>query len=178
MGDVLLERSAWRVAGAAVCAAALVAATVQPAAAAGDTGTTFTLTGGTLSVTVAATATLTAGTTTSASVSGKLGTVTVTDGRTSTTVWSANATSTTFTRDAGATTSTGVSYNAGTITTTGPVVMPLALATALNGTPAKVAGPAAITGDNTASWNPTLTVSLPSNALAGTYSGTVNTSVS
>lgn len=69
-------------------------------------------------------------------------------------------------------------YNAGAIATTGTVVMPPATTVTLSTTPATVVSPTSVLGNNTASWDPTLTVSLPSNAVAGTYNGTINTSVS
>jgi hypothetical protein len=157
---------------------ALLAATSLPASAAtGDTLTTFALAGGALSIVVQPTAVLGGGASGVASVSGPLGVVTVTDIRGSKVAWSAFGTSTTFVDGAG-TVSTGVSYSPGTITTTGTVTMPAGTPTVLTATPAKVAGPTSIRGNNTASWTPTLTVSLPPDALAGAYSGTVNTSVS
>jgi hypothetical protein len=63
------------------------------------------------------------------------------------------------------------------MTTTGTTTIAAGTATTLTSVAAKVAGPTAVTGNNTATWNPTLTVGLPSSALAGNYSGTVNTSV-
>jgi hypothetical protein len=161
-------------------AAALMASTAMPAsAAAGDTTTTFVLSGDGISVAVQANATLTAGKTGAASVSGSLGDVTVTDLRGGTTNWNTSATSTTFTSVNGTTTSTstGVSYNGGSITTSGTSAVPPATAKSLTATPVVVVGPAEVSGNNTATWNPTLTVSLPATALTGTYTGTVNTSV-
>ena len=162
-------------------AAALVASTAAPASAAeGDTVATFALAGSTLSITVQPTAALTDGASGVASVTGDLGNVEVTDLRGGIVNWSANASSTAFTSTTGTTTSTstGVSYAGGAMTTTGTITIMPGTATALSGTPAKVAGPTAVVGNNTAQWNPTLTVSLPSSALTGTYTGTVNTSVS
>lgn len=157
---------------------ALMAVTSSPATAvAGDTIATFALTGGSLSVSVQPTAVLGGGASGATSVSGQLGQVVVTDGRGNKVTWSVFGTSTTFTDGAG-TVSTGVTYNAGAITTTGTVTMPAAAATPLSVAPAKVAGPTALVGNNTASWNPTLTVALPSSSLAGTYTGTINTSIS
>jgi hypothetical protein len=173
-----MNKKAFYLAGVAVTATALLSAPTVPAsAAAGDTTTTFALTGGALSVSVAATAALTNGNTSSTSVTGQLGPVQVTDARGGTAAWSAFATSTTFTDGAGSV-STGVSYTAGAITTTGTVVILPGTATPLNATAAKIAGPTAVVGNNTASWNPTLTVSLPTDALVGTYTGTIHTSVS
>jgi hypothetical protein len=173
-----MSKKPFYLAGITVVAAALLSAPTLPASAApGDTTTTFALTGGALSVSVAATAALSNGNTSSASVSGQLGTVQVTDARGGTTAWSAFATSTTFTDGAGSV-STGVSYSSGAITTTGTIVILPGTATPLNATAAKVVGPTAVVGNNTASWNPTLTVSLPTDALVGTYTGTIHTSVS
>jgi hypothetical protein len=173
-----MNKRAFYLASLAVATSALLLAPSAPASAvAGDTTTTFALTGGALNVSVAATAALTNGTTSSASVSGQLGTVQVTDARGGTTAWSAFATSTTFTDGAGSV-STGESYSSGAITTTGTIVILPGTATSLSATAAKVVGPTSVVGNNTASWNPTLTVSLPANALVGTYTGTIHTSVS
>jgi len=165
-------------AGVAVGAIALLAASALPASAAqGDTATTFALAGGTLSVAVVATATLTGGVSGATSVSGQLGSVTVTDARGVKTPWSAKATSTVFTDGATpATSSTGISYDPGTITKTGSATVTGTIAN-LSTTAATVAAPSVQNGNNTATWNPTLTVALPASSLAGTYSGLVNTSV-
>jgi hypothetical protein len=165
-------------AGAAASAAALLSASIPPAgAAATHTERVVALAPGMLSITVQPTAALPTGTAGSASVSGQIGLVVVTDTRTAHVSWSASATSTTFV-DGHGTVSSGVTYNAGAFTTTGTIVMAPAVTTNLNGTAAIVAHPTSVGGANTASWNPILTVSLPSNALAGIYTGTINTSVS
>jgi len=168
-------------AAAGICSAVLLAATAQPAfAAAGDTTTTFALGGSTLSVSVQPTASLTDGASGATSVSGQLGVVRVTDLRGGVAAWSARATSTTFTNGgtgAGLTESTGVSYDSGALTTTGTIVIAPKGAKSLSSSPTEVAGPTAVIGNNTAQWNPTVTVTLPSNSLAGTYSGTISSSV-
>ena len=162
--------------------AALLAGTAPTASAApGDTTTTFALAGSTLSVSVESTATLSDGTSGATSVSGSLGNVTVTDARGGTTPWSAKAASTTFTNGgtgAGLTESTAVTYNSGTVTTTGISVIGPKGAVALNATAAEVVAPDSVVGNNTAQWNPTLTVTLPSSSLVGSYTGTITTSVS
>jgi hypothetical protein len=43
--------------------------------------------------------------------------------------------------------------------------------------PSPVVTGSSVVGNNTASWNPMLKVNLPSNSLAGNYSGTITTSV-
>ena len=167
---------------ASVGAAAFLSGTATPASAAtsGDTTVTFALVGAELSIDVQPTADLGTGATGAASVSGQLGTVEVSDLRGGIQNWSASATSTTFSNGgtgAGRTVSSGVSYTTGALTTSGTIVIAPIGPTALSGTPATVARPTAVVGNNTAAWNPTLTVSLPSDALAGSYSGTITTSV-
>jgi hypothetical protein len=168
------------VAGGILGGLALLAANALPASAAtsGDTATTFSLTGGSLDVAVAADAALTSGASGAASVSGTLGDVSVTDARGGTAGWTASAAVTTpFAHTGGGTTASGVSYNAGAVTETGDVTATSAGATALTGAAAAVVSATAVTGNNSGSWNPTLTVALPSNALAGDYTGTITTSV-
>jgi hypothetical protein len=161
---------------------ALMAAGTLPAFAdnSGDTDTTFTLNGGTIDVAVSATASLTAAYSGVAAVSGQLGLVTVTDARGDTLGWTTSAKSSVFssTRGVFTTDSTAVSYNSGNVNKTGTVtaagtgptlLSPIADTAVVSGT--------AVHGNNTASWNPTLTVSLPSDSLAGDYDGTVTTSV-
>jgi hypothetical protein len=161
---------------------ALFAAGTLPAFASnsGDTVTTFDLEAGTIDISASATASLPAGDSGQASVSGQLGQVTVTDGRGGTVSWTASAKSTVFTTTNGVATtnSTSVSYNSGTVNKTGDVTAagtgPQTLS-AIAGT--AVVNGNAVVGNNTASWEPTLTVNLPSNSLAGEYEGTVTTSV-
>jgi hypothetical protein len=157
-------------------AALLFGASGVPASAApGDTIVTVVLSGGALSVAVQPTAAL-AGAAGSASVSGPLGAVVVTDARGGTTPWALSASSTTFTGPVG-TISSSVVYNAGAFTTTGNVTMTAAAPVTLTTTAAAVASAATVRGVNTATWTPTLTVGFPSDAIAGTYTGTVHSSV-
>jgi len=163
---------------AALGAVALLGATALPASAAdtGDTTATFTLAGGSLDVTVAAGAELTDGAPGAASVSGSLGAVGVSDTRGSTAGWVVSAASTTFV-DGATSISTGVSYNAGAATaTTGIITAGTDGATDIAAV-APVADGTAASGNNTASFSPTLTVTLPASALAGDYQGTVTTSI-
>lgn len=174
-----MNRSIIAMSSATIGAVALLAASTATAtAAAGDTTTTFSINGGALSVTVQADATLANAATGAASVTGNLGAVAVTDNRGGTANWNVMSTSTAFTNAAGGANSNGVSYNAGTVAETGDMTIADGADVPLSAVAAEVAGPTAVAGNNTASWNPTLTVSLPSNALAGAYSGTVNTSIS
>ena len=161
----------------AVAGALLVLGPVGSAMAAdtGDTTATFTLAGGSLDVTPAASAALTNGTPGAASVSGSLGVVAVSDTRGSTAGWIMSAASSTFI-GAGSS-STGVSYNSGAATaTTGTVTPTSGGVTSITAEAAVAAGTLA-SGNNTASYTPTLTVALPASALAGDYEGTVTTSI-
>jgi hypothetical protein len=150
-------------------------------AASGDTITTFTVAPGGLSLTAAPTADWTdddaaSGTT---SVTGDLGEVVVDDTRGGTADWTVTVSSTVFTNTAApGTPSTGVSYAAGSVTETG--VMDATVTPGdvpVMSTSAAVVTGHDITGNNTATFDPSLTVTLPSRVLAGDYQGTVTTSV-
>jgi hypothetical protein len=158
----------------AVAAAAMIGATALPASAA-DTGTNFVLAAGTLSMTVPGTATLTPGTVGSSSVTGSLGTVSVSDQRGAATGWIVNAVSAPFVNGAAVAVSGAVTYSAGPATVDGVVFTP-ALATVITGSLPVGAGVAP--GSNTASFNPTITVALPSSGnVIGNYVGIVTTSI-
>jgi hypothetical protein len=142
----------------------------------GDTTATFTLSGGSLDVTPSLNAGLTNGTPGVASVSGSLGALGVSDSRGSIAGWVVSAASSTFVDGAGSV-STGVSYDSGDATAaTGNVTIASQGLTSIT-TGAPVATGTLASGNNTASFTPTLTVALPASALAGDYSGTVTTSV-
>jgi hypothetical protein len=142
-----------------------------------DTSTTFSLTGGDLTLSVVASATLTdeASVVAANVITGTLGAVSVTDARGGTTGWVASAASSTFT-GSGLSVSDGVTYTNGTVTETGTNTV--AAVTGLSITSVQpVATATAVSGYNTASWNPTLNVSMPAGALTGAYTGTVTTSL-
>lgn len=160
----------------AVAAAMIGGACLPAMAAPGDTVTTFSLTGGGLSLTAQTSAALTDAATGTTGISGSLGNVSVTDARGGTTIWVTSATSTAFTGDLGSS-STAVSYTGGTVTEGGTITVADGTAKTLTGTPLSVVAPTAVSGNNTASWNPTLNVTMPAGALADDYSGTVTTSV-
>ena len=161
----------------AVAAAALVGATALPASAAvtGDTVTTITMTGGSLSMTPAATAALAANVG-APTASGSLGTVSVSDTRGTPAGWTVSAISTVFTNAASVTVAGAVSYSAGALTGgSGAAFVPGGdkVITGVLGV-----GVATAPGSNSASFAPTLTVTLPvSGVLAGAYTGTVTTSI-
>jgi len=169
--------------GSLAVAAAMIGATALPAsAAAGDTSTTFSLSGGSLSSSVQSTATLTGASTAVGStvITGPLGAVTVTDDRGGTAVWTVSAVSAVFTGAliTSPSSSTAVSYTGGAVSTTGTITVISGAATTLDPTtPAAVVSPSALSGNNTASWTPTLDVTMPAGAKADTYTGIVTTSV-
>ena len=161
---------------AATGATALVVSIAMPASA-DDTAATFSLTGGTLTLSVGASAALTdeASGVAANVITGTLGTVSVTDARGGTAGWVTSAASTTFT-GAGLSASDGVAYTNGTVTETGTNTVAAVTGQSI-ATSASVATATAVSGNNTASWNPTLDVSMPAGALAGDYVGTVTTSL-
>jgi hypothetical protein len=156
-------------------ATALVAGSALPASAA-ETDTTFELTAGALSISQAPSADLGADPSGTTTVSGSLGPVSVTDARGGTASWNVSGSSTAFTGALGSS-STAVQYTGGLVNTTGVSVVPAGVPTTLTEEPAVVVGPAVVSGNNTASYAPTLAVTMPASALADDYSGTVTTSV-
>jgi hypothetical protein len=114
-------------------------------------------------------------------VSSQLGNVTVTDSRGSTANWSATANAVDFTSTNGTTISvsaTGSStYTAPAATVTGTAtVTPHTLSPIYPGGPVQTA--AGVSGINSATWNPTVAITIPANTLAGTYNSTITHSVS
>lgn len=161
---------------AAASATALVVGLALPAAA-DDTATTFTLTGGDLTLSVGAAAALTdeASGVDANTITGSLGAVTVTDARGGSAGWVTSAASSTFT-GVGLSVSDDVVYTTGVVAETGTNTV--AAASGLSITSSQpVATATAVSGNNTASWDPTLDVSMPAGALAGDYAGTVTTSL-
>jgi hypothetical protein len=178
--------------GIALTPVAASAATAGPAvlayssgASAGDpdTAVTFTVSSGDLSMTAPVSIDLgtnAPGTT----IAGNLGgPVTVTDDRALlAAAWTAVASSSAWTTGGGTGPETipagDVGYDPGSITTTGTITAtgtPITLSTT---TPAAVVTGTAGIGDNTAIWDPTLSVALPASAVVGTYTGTLIQSVS
>lgn len=159
-------------------AALLVVAPALPAGAA-DTPASVLLTAGALSITVPGPVNLGTGSVTDTSVSGQLGEVTVTDSRAADPAsWTASVSATPFqngthvlgaeTYDTGVVSSTGIPISQWTVTS------PLTLTTTPQAT---VALNPTSSGNNTAAWNPTITVAIPAGAIAGTYSSVITHSV-
>lgn len=147
------------------------AATPQPPAGAPRAGT----------LTITAPATTNLGTVTiGGQLSAHLGTVTVTAQGTNT--WTATVTATTFTTTGGTIPNNDIRYWSGPATaTTGPGTFTPSQPTAAQAVPLNASRTAfSRTGSNaqnSCSWNPTLIVTVPNTAVAGTYTGTITHSV-
>jgi len=165
-----------------VAAAGLLALAVASPASAVGTSATVTVMGGALSISAPPDAgslgsrvnTVLAGT-----ISGPLGQVRVDDARSAAagSGWVASAISTAFTPTAGPTIgAAAVSYAAGSIAKVGTATFTAEDAPNLTGaTPVVTA--TGITGDNSATWNPTITVTVAGGKAAGVYSATITHSV-
>jgi hypothetical protein len=164
-------------ASAAVTSAAVSAPAPGPDA---DTTVTFAVTSGALTITAPTSANLGSGAP-GTDISGEVGTTTVTDDRALLSAsWNATASATDFTT--GPTTpeiipATDVDYAPGTITPHGGITATPHDITLDHEPQLVVAGTAGV-GNNTASWDPTLTVHVPVQAVVGTYTGTLTQSVS
>jgi hypothetical protein len=169
---------------AAVTAGMLVLGFSLPAAAnaTGITTATITVQGGALAITVptdAGNLGSRADTVTGGIISGPLGQVQVNDARSAAagSGWVASVIASAFTPPAGpAIPASAVSYTAGPITKVGT-------ATYTANDPANLTGVApavtatGITGDNSATWTPTINVAVPGGIAAGVYSATITHSV-
>jgi hypothetical protein len=151
-------------------------------AAPGDTSASVTVTGGSLSITVPAAAG-NLGTSANAvggeTISGPLGQVQVTDARNAAagSGWVASVISTAFTPTAGpAIPASDVSYNAGVITQVGTATYTADNPVNLTGVVPAVTA-TGITGDNSATWTPTISVTVPGGMAPAIYFGTVTHSV-
>jgi hypothetical protein len=164
---------------ALLLSAALVAAVAGPANAA-DTTVTFSLAGDGLSISAPTSVDLGSASADAAAVSGSLGTVTVNDQRGQmAAVWTVTVSSTSFTTGGGSTAETipagNVTYTPGLRTAGNAVLVPTA---GLLNLPLPAIA-ATASGNNTASWQPTVSIALPAQgAVAGDYAGTITHSVS
>jgi hypothetical protein len=170
------------VALAAVPAVPLVAAGPALAQGTGSTPTTFTVETGTLEISVPGAASLGLAPLGAATISGDLGNVTVFDSRGSVSgSWTTSVSSTAFVTGAGTGPETipasDVDYDPGSL------VASTGTGTFTPGTPGSLAATrtafsaSAETGNTTATWDPEITVHLPSSVVAGTYNGTITHSV-
>lgn len=165
----------------ATLVASLIVAVAMPAAVAQDTDTTFEVAAGALAITAPAGTVSLGSAAAPGTVSSQLGEVKVADSRglllgghvasvesTSFTTGGATAAETVPT--------TAVTYSPGTGTLSGVVVCTPALVGNMAAQRAVMTGTAA-TGTNSCAWNPTIEVTVPAAAPAGTYQGTITHSV-
>lgn len=171
--------------------AATAASTALGGAPADATSVTFTLTGGSLSISQpSSTATLTGGALsglTGSAVTGGLGSTTVTDSRGGITGWTSTIAQTTAFTD-GTTTipvgNTKVWLPALSITTSGVSVvangtyLTQATGLVLSGSGQSLVTAASVVGNNAATFNPQVAVTIPSDATAGSYTGAITQTVS
>ncbi|MEU8272278.1 hypothetical protein AB0B89_34645 [Sphaerisporangium sp. NPDC049002] len=166
---------------AATAGLGLVAATALPAMAV-DTTVTFAITTAGLTITAPGAVNIGSVASGGATISGQIGPVTVTDLRaTLNGSWTATVTGTDFTTGGATGPETipviNVSYSPGPATaTTGTGTFTPGAGGIINVLEIAFTG-TALTGNNSATWNPTLTVTIPAAAVGGTYTGTVTHSV-
>jgi hypothetical protein len=167
----------------AALALALVLAFVAAAPAqAAPTALTVTITGGALSISVptdAGNVGTRADTVLGGTISGPLGQVRVDDARSAAagSGWVASVISTALTPPSGPTIgAAAIGYTAGTITKVGTATFTANDPPNLTGTVPAVTA-TGITGNNSATWNPTITVTVGGGVAAGVYSGTITHSV-
>jgi hypothetical protein len=174
----------------ALVSATLLLLALPGVAGAATTGTTttFTLTGGSISITVpGSTVNLGSVSVAASSVTGQLGTITIQDGRALLHGgWTGTVSSSHFTTGgqtaAEPVAATNVAYWSGAATATlglttlaGIQLTPRAAVAINTARTAFTAG--SLVGNNSASWNPTLIVTIPAAAVVGTYTGTVTHTV-
>ncbi len=169
----------------AAAAAALLAG--QPAQA---QSVTFSLTAGSLSITEPGTATLTPGALSGvlgSSFTGQLGSTTVTDQRGGVAGWATTIAQTTAFSNGTTTIPVGntkayvtglIVPTSGVATVTSGLYVSQATGLTLSGTGQTFVSATAVLGNNTTSFNPTIAVTVPSDATAGNYSGVITQTVS
>lgn len=145
------------------------------------------LTGGSLSISAPASAVLPPGTAAAGTLESQLGEVTVTDARGAVGAsWTATVAATSFTTGGGSAAETigreRISYWSGAATDVDGVGtfapgQPLAANAQTLNVSRTAFRLVSSTGDTSATWNPTIIVSIPSSAIAGTYQGTITHSV-
>ena len=147
-----------------------------------DPGTTvtFAVTSGLLTMTAPTAASLGSGAP-GTTISGALGTVTATDNRALLNAsWTVTASTSNFTTGTGTTAETipasDATYAPGSVATTGTSSVTPSDITMSN-SPQTVMSASSGAADNTAAWNPTVAVAVPSAAVTGTYTATLTYSV-
>ena len=161
----------------------VVSGVVGPAHAATTADTTLTFTEGTgaIAITAPGSSTLLPTVTPSGAdqtVSAAIGTVTVTDNQGNDTGWVATASATNFTSGTRTITISHASYTPPAATNTGTSTVTAATLATLATTPAPVQTATGVSGSNTASWDPTISLTVPAGTESGTYTSTLTHSVS
>lgn len=161
---------------------ALAVATAIPAAAEPKTPVSVTLTGGSLSINVPTDSVdlgHRANTVEVGTIEGSLGLVQVLDARSAVagSGWVASVISTALTPPGGPTIGAAlIGYTVGDITKVGTATYVASNPVAIDGTVIAVTA-TGITGNNSATWNPTIKVTVAGGMAAGVYSGTITHSV-
>jgi len=140
----------------------------------GDPSTTitFAVTSGALTLSVPAAANLGSGAP-GTSIGAPIGPCTVTDDRAlASASWTVTAAETDFTNGAQTIPATDATYEPGTVTTTGTITVTPTSITLSNAEQVVLTGTAGV-GDNSATWDPTVTVAVPAAAVAGTLTQSV-----
>lgn len=182
IGLLLEKGSTMKKLVALIVTATAVAGFFAAPAQAADTTTTFSLTTGSLSVSAPSTGSLSSAAAGAATISASLGSVTVTDARGALAgIWTASASSTDFvtgTATASETIAKGqVTYTAPVPTIVSGTVAPLTGGPKVLSASQNVVTAASIIGNNVVSWNPTVLIALPAQAVAGSYTGTITHSI-
>lgn len=165
-----------------IAAAALALGLVAAPASADTTSATLTVTGGALTITVptdAGNLGTRANSVAGGTISGPLGQVQVNDARSAAagSGWVASVISTAFTPPSGpAIAASAVGYTAGVIVKVGTATYTANDPPNLTGV-APVVTATGITGDNSATWNPTINVAVPGGMAANVYAATITHSV-
>jgi hypothetical protein len=166
-----------------IAAAALALGLVtSPTSAAEPTSATISVTGGALTITAPADAGslgTRANSVAGGTISGPLGQVQVNDARSAAagSGWVASVISTAFTPPSGpAIAASAVGYTAGEVVKVGTATYTANDPSNLTGVAPAVTA-TGITGDNSATWNPTINVAVPGGMAANTYSATITHSV-
>ncbi|MFG2694653.1 hypothetical protein [Kitasatospora sp. NPDC048407] len=163
-------------------AVAAVLAMTQPGLAVADeaddpsTTVTFVVTSGALTLSVPASATLGSGAP-GTTISSPIGPCTVTDDRALLSAsWTVTAAETNFANGTQTIPASDATYTVGSVTTTGTITVTTTNVTLSNAAQTVLTGTAGV-GDNTATWDPTVSVNVPASAVGGLYTGTLTQSV-